>query len=360
MKAQQKHSLNLSAREGHKSKNVKAKATVEPLPNANKVHIVAKTVINVDDVDASTSHNVHSLQTPLPSVTPTNPLFINVSSDPSLIVTISATPAVDSSTTEIPFNGFNTSPTDSSQETPTFAVPSSIGQSSPLLQESPLDSTDATISPSSNSKDFVVPNTLSPQKDICTTSPLLLTDSHSVTKPSPHNLSQNKFAPLSGTFWGDDIDDTPIENWESIADASFNAVHNKPLNCIVPEQDRGSSILGSSSLSHDLSVEVSSDKSDDYNSPSSQANDPDYQPPPSSKNRKLQESDYLPVIQIVSNKQKRKLAQKREKETKELVAAGLSPNAIKDYFAIKDKQQSHNAALGSKGISHLSSNTSSQ
>lgn len=57
MKVQHNHTLNLSARECHKSKSTKAKSTIE-VTATNKAHFAAKTIVNIIENDASTSHSV--------------------------------------------------------------------------------------------------------------------------------------------------------------------------------------------------------------------------------------------------------------------------------------------------------------
>ncbi|KAM7477353.1 hypothetical protein LguiA_025566 [Lonicera macranthoides] len=110
------------------------------------------------------------------------------------------------------------------------------------------------------------------------------------TPPKARLPISNRFAPLSGKFWGDEEDEATIENWETVANTNYNAISDLPIQCTEHEQERGSFTLTSSSTNSEDNMLVASPDSP----PSTHYDDPDYQPTPSNTKKKLVESDYLP------------------------------------------------------------------
>lgn len=181
------------------------------------------------------------------------------------------------------FKGFGTSPVSSSQDTPTFATNSTHLHNNHPHIDSAFDSPIDTTSPLTNSADSFVPCSISSSQSPTNKLIEMPSTTQSNSDCSLH-LSKNRFAVLNSNSWGDEEHEAPIENWETIADSEYLAVPNHQMKCIMLEQDK----------------------------------DPVDHPTPTSTQHKLHESDYLPVNTPLSTKQKRKLAQIREKERIEL------------------------------------------
>lgn len=153
-------------------------------------------------------------------------------------------------------------------------------------------------------------------------------------------LIANKFAPLSGTFWGDHKDDEPLEHWETTVDIQFLQTSRTNVLCIKAKQDRGSSILGSPSHTQTSTSVQSTEKSEAHNNFHDQCSDSEYIPSSFEETEagKLTETDYLPVSRPLSNKKIKKMEARQLQERRELEKAGLTPYAINEHLAIKQRE----------------------
>ncbi|KAM7514896.1 hypothetical protein LguiA_004479 [Lonicera macranthoides] len=139
------------------------------------------------------------------------------------------------------FPGFIVSSTVSSQKTPSFGP-----QNSPGSNSSPISSEENNEHPASSSDTIVACSVLSNKEKNQTgsTSKIVTYSSSKTTAESSHSQLKNKLSPLTGRFWGDDEEGEPLENWEAAADSNFQIATGQNLQCIVLEQDSGSSTLG--------------------------------------------------------------------------------------------------------------------
>ncbi|KAM7461468.1 hypothetical protein LguiA_029589 [Lonicera macranthoides] len=106
-------------------------------------------------------------------------------------------------------------------------------------------------SPPLNDNDSIVPCSFSSQKAHAQNSPSspIPIDSNSTSKASS---SSNRFA-----SWGDEKHVAIIDNWETLADSSFQDIPNNNLKCIMLKQGKSSSFLAASSDNNSISVELS-------------------------------------------------------------------------------------------------------
>ncbi|KAM7513481.1 hypothetical protein LguiB_012356 [Lonicera macranthoides] len=197
---------------------------------------------------------------------------------------------------------------------------------------------DSDLSSSINSVESIVPNTF---PDKLHTSANRSSDSiHSSTptQPTSFSSSSNRFAPLTGKFWGDEEEEPPIQSF--IHSAEENLGLSDPRLCIELGEDLDTSVLNQdtpdnlkgtgylSSLYSDSSPSISrtlySPSESEYQ-PSSPINtSPSTSSPPFTPS--------VPLIVTTTNKAKKRQAKKEQAEKEAMLRAGISQSSIDFCF----------------------------
>ncbi|KAM7489297.1 hypothetical protein LguiB_026781 [Lonicera macranthoides] len=211
--------------------------------------------------------------------------------------------------------GFIVGSTVSSQKTPSFGP-----QNSPGSNNSPISSEENNEHPASSSDTIVACSVLSNKEknQTSSTSKIVTYSSSKTTAESSHSQLKNKLSPLTSRFWGDDEEGEPLENWEAAADSNFQIATGQNLQCIVLEQDSGSSTLGALTASPNTTNTTNSEGNPI--SPFGPSLGSEYQPSTLTTNAQayLKESEYIDVNRPISNKQKRKQAKQVEEDRLEI------------------------------------------
>ncbi|KAM7522766.1 hypothetical protein LguiA_012668 [Lonicera macranthoides] len=221
-KAQQTYTNNQSAKDGHKHRNELSTRTKSGANVTSKNHFVAKTVIN------KAGQPTHINSTPSTTNTPTH--FLNHNS--SVCNTVITFPTIEvnsSDSTEHSF-AFNVQPSSPLQSSIIPTDGRSHANSSPQP--------DILINVSPGSSDSFVPESLEHTAQLLklphdTNAALHGNATSNPSSNSPLPPSSNRFAPLSGKFWGDEAEDQ--------LDTTFNISPMQQNTCVTLMHDNGSS-----------------------------------------------------------------------------------------------------------------------
>ncbi|KAM7501096.1 hypothetical protein LguiA_025510 [Lonicera macranthoides] len=145
-----------------------------------------------------------------------------------------------------------------------------------------------------------------------------------------HHISTNKFAPLSGKFWGDEEDEPPIQTFVHSADEVM--AETDPHQCIQLGEDIDQSVLNQETPENMKNTgylsSLYSDSSPSLNYNIHSPTDSSYSPHKDSDH--LSSSPSIPLLTYTTSKAKNKQAKKIQKEMEEMVKAGV-PQASIDW-----------------------------
>ncbi|KAM7489994.1 hypothetical protein LguiB_027478 [Lonicera macranthoides] len=143
-----------------------------------------------------------------------------------------------------------------------------------------------------------------------------------------HHISTNKFAPLSGKFWGDEEDEPPIQTFVHSADEIME--ETDPHQCIQLGEDIDQSVLNQETPENMKNTgylsSLYSDSSPSLNYNIHSPTDSSYSPHKDSNH--LSSSPSIPLLTYPTNKAKNKQAKKIQKEMEEMVKAGIPQASI--------------------------------
>ncbi|KAM7506454.1 hypothetical protein LguiA_016907 [Lonicera macranthoides] len=155
---------------------------------------------------------------------------------------------------------------------------------------------------------------------------------------SPNSFT-NKFAPLSGKFWGDEEDEAPIQSFEHSADENLG-LSDLQL-CIQLEADSDNSVLNQDTPENFKSIGYLSSLYTDSSPCASRtlltSSESEYQPssPTQNSSPSINITPFTPTVPLLTattNKAKNKHAKKIQAEKEEMLKAGISQSSIDFCF----------------------------